>query len=142
MSAGVGRREAWRTRARVVLGVVMIAIGLLHFVEPDGFARIVPRELPAPVLLVYVSGFFEIAGGVGLFHPRLRRLASWGLILLYVAVFPANINMAARNIQPVGLHIPEALLWLRLPLQLGFIAWALWVGRQPAPAVSPNPRLP
>ena len=77
---------------------------------------------------MFVSGFFEILGA-GLLVPRVRRAASWGLVALYVAVFPANVTMALRDIQPAGVHIPEALLWLRLPLQLVFIALALWVGK-------------
>lgn len=130
-------RERRRRVARIALGVAMISIGILHFLQPDGFVRIVPRELPGPLALVYVSGFFEVLGGLGLFFPRWQRLASWGLVLLYVAVFPANINMAARDVQPIGLHIPEVLLWLRLPLQAAFIAWAVWVGR-PAPGAAPT----
>src|SRR5438046_4068153 len=97
---------------RVLLGIGMIGIGIAHFVRPDGFVKIMPRMLPAPLALVLVSGFFEIAGGAGLFFERTRRAAGYGLVALYVAVFPANINMAANDIQPDGMHIPEALLWL------------------------------
>jgi uncharacterized membrane protein len=111
----------------------MIAIGVAHFVVPDAFASIVPRFLPTPVALVLVSGFFEIAGGAGLLIPRVRRLASYGLVALYVAVFPANINMLVTGAAPPGVHLSAAALWLRLPLQLVLIAWALWAGRDPAP---------
>jgi uncharacterized membrane protein len=107
----------------------MISIGIVHFVRPAPFVEIVPKALPAPLALVLVSGFFEILGGVGLLVPWARRWASYGLVALYIAVFPANINMAVNDIQPVGTHIPEALLWLRLPLQIAFIALAFWVGR-------------
>jgi uncharacterized membrane protein len=109
----------------------MATVGVLHFVRPEGFVKIVPAFLPAPLLLVYASGFFEIAGGLGLFLTRLHRAAAWGLIALYVAVFPANINMAVNDIQPSGGHIPSALMWLRLPLQAGFIAPAWWLSRSP-----------
>ena len=57
---------------RIVLAAFMIAIGLAHFLAPGPFASIVPAWLPAPVTLVLVSGFFEIAGGVGLLVPRVR----------------------------------------------------------------------
>ena len=69
----------------------MIAVGVLHFVRPKAFVRIVPKFLPTPLALVYISGFFEILGGVGLLIPETRTWAAWGLIALYVAVFPANI---------------------------------------------------
>ena len=118
-----------KSAARAVLAMFMIAIGAVHFVAPVGFVQIVPKALPAPLLLVYVSGVFEVLGGVGILVPRTRRLAGCGLIALYVAVFPANINMAMNHIEPVGTHIPEAVYWLRLPLQLVLIAWAWWCTR-------------
>lgn len=123
------RKERARRVLRVLLAVGMVSIGILHFVAPDGFVKIVPKTLPAPLALVFISGACEIAGGLGLLVARTRRLASWGLVALYVSVFPANINMAVNDIQPVGVHVPESLLWLRLPLQAGFIALAWWVGR-------------
>ncbi|HEY1691051.1 MAG TPA: hypothetical protein VGG39_02750 [Polyangiaceae bacterium] len=118
-----------RSVVRVVAAVAMMAIGVAHFAAPDGFVAIVPAWLPAPRALVLVSGFFEVLGGAGLLVPRVRRAASWGLVALYVCVFPANVNMALHDVQPAGLHIPEALLWARLPFQIVFIAVALWVGK-------------
>jgi uncharacterized membrane protein len=112
----------------------MITVGVLHFAIPGWFVSIVPAALAAPVVLVIVSGFFEILGGVGLLLPRTRRAASIGLVLLYIAVFPANINMVVHP--ALGHGIPEWLLWSRLPLQAVFIAWALYVGRV-APAHPP-----
>ena len=113
--------------ALLLLAAVMIAIGVLHFVQPKPFVRIVPKFLPAPLALVYISGFFEILGGVGLLVPTTRAWAAWGLIALYVAVFPANIYMLTNNISPNPKKpIPRWALWLRLPFQFLFIAWAYW----------------
>jgi uncharacterized membrane protein len=128
--------------ARAVLAVFMIAIGVVHFAAPDGFVQIVPKSLPAPLLLVYVSGAFEILGGVGILVPRTRRLAGYGLVALYLAVFPANINMAVNHIEPVGTHIPEALFWLRLPLQIVLVMWALWCTRRDVRASEPRAETP
>jgi uncharacterized membrane protein len=122
--------NAQKGKLRVLLAVAMIAIGLVHFLAPGGFVRIVPEWLPAPLVLVLVSGFFEIAGGVGLLIPAVRRAAGLGLIALYLAVFPANIHMAMSDVQPTGFHIPEAILWARLPFQALFIAWAWWCSRE------------
>lgn len=119
---------------RLIAGLSMIGVGILHFARPSGFVKIVPAWLPAPLFLVYLSGFFEIAGGIGLFPRRLHRAAAYGLIALYVAVFPANINMAVHELQPDGAHIPVALLWFRLPLQAAFIALAWWLSRSPTTA--------
>lgn len=124
---------------RLISGLSMVLIGILHFARPSGFVKIVPAWLPAPLLLVLVSGFFEVAGGIGLFSRRLHRAAAIGLIALYVAVFPANVNMAVHDIQPDGGHLPVALLWIRLPLQAAFIALAWWLSRSPVRARSKNP---
>lgn len=120
---------------RTLLAAGMAGIGIAHFVIPDPFVRIVPAWLPAPLVLVWVSGFFEVLGGVGLLVPRARRAASIGLVALYLAVFPANVNMAVNHLTFDGkTAVPPALLWLRLPLQAVLIALALWVGREDAPA--------
>ena len=109
------------------LAVTMVAIGVLHYVRPKPFVRIVPKYLPAPRALVYISGFFEILGGLGLLFPSTRSLAAWGLIALYVAVFPANVYMLTDNVSlDPKKPIPRWALWLRLPFQLVFIAWAYW----------------
>jgi uncharacterized membrane protein len=124
-------REARRRRLRIVLAVIMMMIGVLHLALPGPFVSIVPAWLPAPYALVIVSGFFEILGGAGLLVPRVRRAASYGLVALYVAVFPANINMVVHP--ELGRGIPLWSLWARLPLQFVLIAWALWVGAEPRP---------
>ncbi len=111
---------------RVVLALAMIGVGITHFTSPEPFVKIIPAALPAPLALVYVSGVAEIAGGVGLLIPRLRRAAGIGLIALYIAVFPANINMAVQGLSLGDGPIPQWALWARLPVQIVFIAWAYW----------------
>ena len=113
---------------RGVLALGMIYAGVNHFTHPEPFMKIVPDSLPAHRAIVFVSGFFEIAGGFGLFVPRLRRAAAWGLVLLLIAVFPANVYMATHHIYFEGIH-DQWLLWLRLPLQAVLIAWAWWQTR-------------
>jgi hypothetical protein len=71
-----------------------VLAGALHFVIPRQYEAIMPPSLPAPRALVYASGVAEIAGGVGVMHPRTRRLASLWSIATLVAVFPANVHMA------------------------------------------------
>ena len=83
---------------RVILAISIIIVGILHFAIPDPFVKIVPPQLPDPLALVYISGVFEILGGIGLLVPNISRAAAWGLIALFVAVFPANINMAVNRI--------------------------------------------
>jgi uncharacterized membrane protein len=126
--------EERRRRLRAVLASIMIGIGVLHFAVPRPFVSIVPSALPAPLALVLISGVFEVLGGVGLLVPRVRRAASVGLVLLYLAVFPANINMTLHPEISAGLGIPAWALWARLPFQAVLIAWALWVGGDGRPA--------
>ena len=107
-----------------LLAGVMIFAGVMHFVTPRGYVKIVPTWLPAPAALVAISGVFEVLGGLGLLIPSTQRLAAWGLIALFVAVFPANVNMAVNKI-PLGRRpLPTWALWARLPLQAVFIGWA------------------
>lgn len=105
----------------------MTAIGILHFTNPEPFVKIVPAFLPAALVLVYVSGLAEIAGGIGILIPATRRAAGLGLIALYIAVFPANINMAVNQVSLGSDPVPAWALWLRLPFQVVFILWAHWV---------------
>ena len=100
----------------------------MHFVSPEPFLRMMPAALPWHLGLVYVSGAAEILGGIGLLIPKTRRAAAWGLLLLLVAVFPANINMAVNEIYLDGMPHEPWILWARLPLQLVGAAVIYWVG--------------
>jgi uncharacterized membrane protein len=105
----------------LLIAGIFISAGVAHFVWPQTFVRIVPPYLPAPEVLVYVSGAFEILGGVGVLVPAVRVAAGWGLILLLLAVFPANVHMA---LHPGDFaRIPPWALWLRLPLQFVLMGW-------------------
>ena len=115
------RREA----ARTALALVFVAAGSLHFVVPAYYRAIVPSYLPAPATLVAVSGVAEIVGGAGLLVPRLRQGAGVGLIILLIALLPANVAMLQLHRASGGLWWQELLLWLRLPFQ-GILAWWVW----------------
>ncbi|MBA3540989.1 MAG: DoxX family membrane protein [Deltaproteobacteria bacterium] len=117
---------------RWLLTIVMVAAGVNHFIGTATYVAMMPAELPAPLALVYLSGVAEILGGLGLILPATRRLAAWGLIALFVAVFPANLNMALNDLPLGASTIPRWALWARLPLQLVFIAWAYWYTRPAA----------
>jgi uncharacterized membrane protein len=114
---------------RWLLTIVMVGAGANHFLNPAPYLGMMPAALPAPEALVYISGVFEILGGLGLILPATRRLAAWGLIALFVAVFPANLNMAVNHLPLGTTEVPTWALWARLPLQLVAIAWAYWYTR-------------
>lgn len=108
----------WRT----LMALAYVAAGINHFWHPAPYRAIMPPWLPAPALLVAVSGAAEILLGLGLLFPFSRRWAAWGLIALLLAVFPANVQMAINYY-----HSGHPRLWgalLRLPVQGLLIGWA------------------
>ena len=112
---------------RLVLAALFVAAGVAHFRTPEPFVKIVPPYLPSPYVLVYVSGLFEILGGLGLLVPATRLIAGWGLIALLLAVFPANIYMATAGVKIGGFPSQPWMAWARLPFQfvlIGLIYWA------------------
>lgn len=123
----VNRKEVLRG----VLAVAISIVGITHFTHPTQYAQIVPPELPFPITLVYISGFFEILGGIGLLIPLVSTAAAWGLIALFIAVFPANINQAIHSIPIDGIPHHPLLYWFRLPFQAVLIAWAGWYTQKP-----------
>ena len=108
-------------RRRLPVALFFLGAGAMHFVKPRAYEAIVPDALPAHREIVYASGVAEIAGALGVLPERSARWAGWWLIATLVAVFPANVNMAvhAERFRAV----PEALLWLRLPIQAVLIRW-------------------
>ena len=102
-----------------------VAVGVEHFRQPQLFVGIVPPYLPSHLALVYISGVFEVLGGVGLLWSRSRRFAGWGLIALLIAVYPANIHMLVNDVYLEGMARERWLLWLRMPLQFFFAGGVL-----------------
>ena len=130
-----------RTILRYIAAFGFIIAGALHFIAPGQYKKIIPPQFPAPAALVAISGVAEIAGGIGLLIPTLRKAAVWGLIALLIAVFPANIYMATSHEKIPNLHIPPWLLWLRLPMQILFIACIWYVRPIPAASSASNRRI-
>lgn len=123
--------------ARLLLAAIFVFAGVMHFIIPASYVGIMPPWLPWHRGLVYLSGVLQIAGGVGLLIPRTRRAAGMGLVLLLVAVWPANVQMLLNARAADKAVWYQALLWLRLPLQLVLI-W--WVWRASQPVRTPGPR--
>ncbi|HTL88259.1 MAG TPA: hypothetical protein VL134_02585 [Leptolyngbya sp.] len=116
---------------RGFLAVSFMVVGTTHFTAAEEFAKIVPPIFPA-YPAVYISGFFEILGGIGLCVPYLSVAAAWGLVALIIAVFPANIYLALHSdIVLNGIPHSPLFYWLRLPFQPVLLAWAYWYTRNP-----------
>ncbi len=125
------RRPTLKTALRWLLTVFMVAAGANHFINPAPYLGMMPAEIPESwhAALVTISGIAEMAGGLGLILPATRRLAAWGLVVLYLAIFPANVNMALNHLKLGTTDVPTWALWARLPLQGLLIAWAWWFTR-------------
>ena len=108
----------------IVMGVFYISIGISHFTSPIWYVQIVPPYLPYKLELVYISGLFEILFGGMLLFKKTRFLASWGLILLLIAVYPANIYLAQTN--GAAMNTTPLIAWGRLPVQFIFVGLAYW----------------
>lgn len=104
--------------------LLFLLVGLSHFNNPNFYVSIMPPYLPFQSELSYITGFFEIVGAIGLLFAQSRKIAGYGLLILLILIFPANIHMAMHPE-----YFPEyskLTIYLRLPLQLIFIAWVYW----------------
>lgn len=119
-------------RLLAAAGPFYVVAGLLHFVIPQVYERIMPPWLPWHRELVYASGVAEIAGGVALMSPNpdVRRYGGYFQAATMAGVFPANVDMCFREKHQRTIPGGLPTLIARLPLQLGFVAWALAAGRR------------
>ena len=122
-AAGVAAFQSWILSARVALAVMFLFTASSHFTSmKKDLIAMVPPGVPRPDLLVLLTGIAEFAGAIGLLIPTIRYWAALGLIVLMVAVLPANISAAKRSVLLRGR--PPTPLWLRIPMQVLFVGWA------------------
>ncbi len=111
----------------IISSIFYTIVGVKHFIEPDYFLSIIPPYLPFHIELVYISGFFEILFGLMILFPKYRYYGSIGLILLLIAVFPANIYLAQNKEAQEAIGASQQIAIWRLPIQ-GILIWiAYWI---------------
>jgi uncharacterized membrane protein len=139
---GVGRLSSGRQAARAALAVMFLFTGSMHFSSlKHDFAAMIPDPFPNGLWVVYLTGVFEIAGGIGLLVPWTRKAAGRCLILLLIVMFAANVNAVVNGIL-LGGDAPVP-LWLRTPMQVLYIATTWWAARnEPQQAGLRSSRLP
>jgi uncharacterized membrane protein len=124
---GVAALRSWPAATRAGLAAMFLLTASAHFTGMrTDLIRMVPPVVPNPALMVTLTGLCEIAGAFGLLLPRTRVAAAAGLILLMVAVLPANIHAANAGITLQG--SPPTPLVPRILLQVLFIAAVWWAG--------------
>jgi uncharacterized membrane protein len=132
-AVGVEALASWPDAARWGLAVMLFFTAAAHFNKMrKDLVAMVPPSFPRPDLLVTATGVLEILGAIGILVPDTRRLAGLGLIALFVAMFAANVSAARRGLTLAGK--PVTPLWLRLPMQMLFIAVAWWTTQPPGAA--------
>ena len=112
---------------RIVVGILFIVLGALHFVRPGFYTPIIPPYFPAPFFWVFLSGVLEILGGAGLLLKRFRRRATYGLALLMVAFLPVHLHMLFYPAEVGAEAIPPYLLLWRLAFQPVLIVLFVWL---------------
>jgi uncharacterized membrane protein len=120
-------RASLKDKLWIPLGVFVLLAGITHFANPDFFDAIVPPWLPpSERFWTYISGLAEIAIGTAVLTPKYRRLGGWAALVLFIAVYPANLYMVWdwRDRSTAE----QVVSWVRLPFQLLF----LWVAMQVA----------
>jgi len=113
-----------KTISIIIMSLFYIMAGTNHFINPDWYVRIVTPIFPFKTAIVYISGILEIILGSLLIFPKTRFIACWGLIILLVAVYPANIYVALTNGE--AMDITPLIAWGRLPFQFVLIGLAYW----------------
>ena len=116
----------WWTSLRVALGCMFLLTASAHWGKRRAdLVRMVPTVFPRPDLLVTLTGILEILGALGLLYPYTARLAAFGLCLLLLCLFPANIRAAREKMTIGGRPVPQLLP--RALIQIVFVAAALGV---------------
>jgi uncharacterized membrane protein len=110
------------------LAALLLGSGVAHFLIPKPYDAIVPAELPGRQrFYTYASGVAELASGALLLSPRTRRVGALVALAVFVAVFPANINLVRLwRDKPLIMRLGAI---ARLPLQIPMITEAFKVFR-------------
>ena len=111
------------SRARIGLSLFFLFTGMGHFIRTVPMAAMLPPSVPYRVGLIYLTGVFELLGAVGVWIPKLMRITGICLILMMLAVLPANIYSALNHVQFGGHEYGPIYLLVRVPFQLFVIAW-------------------
>lgn len=111
----------------VILIMGYIAAGVLHFIHPDGYIKIIPHYLPYPQALNYIAGACEVILGAMLIFPITRNLGALLLIIMLVAFLPVHVTMLQQAPLRVGkLLVTPAIAWVRLFAQPLLMLWLYW----------------
>ncbi len=121
-----GKNLNFSLSARIAMSAMMLFSAMGHFAFPKGMAMMLPAFIPLKTEIIYLSGLMEIFFAIGLLLPKFQTATAWLIIAFLVLSLPANIYAASIHLdyQEASYHGPGlSYLWLRIPLQLFFMAW-------------------
>ena len=118
------------TRARVGLSLFFAFTGIGHFIRTEAMAAMLPPTVPYRVELIYITGVLELLGAIGVWIPRLMKFVGVCLILMLIAVLPANIYSAFNRVAFGGHESGPGYLLVRVPFQVLVIAWTYFATKQ------------
>ncbi|WP_179018359.1 DoxX family protein [Winogradskyella forsetii] len=107
-----------------IMAAIYVLAGIIHFIKPKMYMRIMPKYLPNHKALVYLSGIAEMLLGIGLCIPAIKNMAIFGIIAMLAVFLLVHFYMLSGEKASAG--IPKWILILRIPLQFGLMYWA-WV---------------
>ena len=116
-----------------IISLLYITVGIKHFIDPAFFIAIVPPYIILKEEAVLISGLIEVVLGILLLFHQTRRFAAWGIILLLIAVFPANIYLYVSEVPRETLAISKNQALLRMPFQIPLIIIAYWHSKESHP---------
>ena len=121
-------RDSYKSRFYGVVGLSLLFIfaGAAHFIKTDLMTQLLPPWVPFPLLVIYVTGIFELFVAVGLLNSGTRKDFGWIAIILFILFLPANIYGAYSRVELGGHEWGLTYLALRIPIQIFFIFWAYW----------------
>ena len=105
-----------------LMGAIYIFAGIMHFIKPKVYLRIMPRYLPFHKPLVLLSGVAEILLGIGHFFKETKNLSIYGIIAMLAVFLLVHFYMLSSEKASAG--FPKWLLLLRLPIQFALMYWA------------------
>ena len=108
------------------MSIAYTYIGIRHFIDPDFFLAIMPNYFSLHLFFVYLTGLMEVVFGVLLVFKKTRKIAAYGLIVLLVIVFPANIHLVQSELSQSILDVTKEQSLIRLPFQGLFLLLAYW----------------
>lgn len=117
-------------RARVGLSLFFTFTSIGHFIRTEEMSAMLPPSISYRVELIYVTGALELLGAIGVWMPGLMRMTGLCLILMLIALLPANIYSAIHRIDFGGHGAGPAYLLVRVPFQLFVIGWTYFATEQ------------